>query len=78
MFMAHTLTLTFAHSHFNFDKLRNCRRITLKLHTYYNFKLVGEMKKRQHYTAGMLLRLSFFVAENFSASADLKNSTQQP
>ena len=35
-------------------------------------------KKRQHYTAGMLLRLSFFVAENFSALVSLKNFTQQP
>ena len=35
-------------------------------------------KKRQHYTARMLLRLSFFVADNFFYALAWKNFTQQP
>ena len=44
----------------------------------YAQKTLKEVKKRQHYTAGMLLRLSFFVAENFFYALAWKNFTQQP
>ena len=48
-----------------------CKSFQLKLILEKTFlyvyaqKTLKEVKKRQHYTAGMLLRLSFFVADNF-------------